>query len=423
MKKPIKLLTLTLSLSLLLSACSLLGKEDNNKKEEKNKQIAQVKDNEEKPAEKKPIVEGKEKSTEEEHERPVVKVKPAKQEEEKVPEKPEEEKPAEEVKPEVSKKPTEKETPVEKKPEPPTSKPAPKAPVITTKDITKKETISFKTMRISNSSIEKGKEQVSTEGRNGEKTLTYRVTYKDGKEVSRKLISSKVNVKPQNKIVLVGTKTIEKPAPKPSEKPAPKAPVITTKDITKKETISFKTIRKKSSSLEKGKEKVSTEGRNGEKTLTYRVTYKDGKEASRKLVSSKVNVNPQNKIVLVGTKSIEKQTPASKVKPQRPKATPKPKTKPASKKKYRRIGNDKVQIHDTDGMNRIYFIGPGNSGRWFRNEKECLNFGHTEGFKRLDKGLSGRFSYGREYDLKTQTVRWTVDWEKENQTLEDMLKN
>ena len=272
----------------------------------------------------------------------------------------------------------------------------------------------------------------------------------DKKGQKEKEVSASVSEKPEekpaeeNKPEASEPADKEKPVEKKPEENKPEAskpqeakdPIFTSKDITKKEKISFKTKRISNASLEKGKEKVSKEGRNGEKTLTYRVTYKDGKEISRKLVSSKTSLSPQDRIVLVGTKAIQRQTPpASKVKAQQPKApakpkptskpkTPtKPKSKPAPKKKYRKIGNNMVEVLGNDGIYHAYFIGPMNSGRWFRNEKECLSYGDLEGSRRLNKGLSARFTYGRYYDIKTQTVRWSVNWEKENQTLEDMLKN
>ena len=314
MKKSIKIITLALSLSLLLSACSLSGKE-NDKKGQKEKEVsASVSEKpEEKPAEEKP------QSTDNK-----------------------EENPREENKPEALD-PTDIEKPAEKKPE------------------------------------EKPQSPTS---------------------------------KPDDK--------------KPSNTQQPKDPVFTSKDITKKEKISFKTKTILNSSLAKGKEKVSKEGRNGEKILTYRVTYKDGKEISRKLVSSKTTLSPQDRIVLVGTNTKQPKAPASKVKPQQPKApakpkTPtKPKTKPASKKKYRRIGSDKVEVLGNDGIYHVYFIGPANSGRWFRNEKECLNYGWKEASRRNEKGLSTQFYYGRFYDLRTQTVKWSVNWEKDDQLFEDM---
>jgi hypothetical protein len=79
-------------------------------------------------------------------------------------------------------------------------------------------------------------------------------------------------------------------------------PSITTKEITKTESISYKTIKENDSTLEKGKEKVKRNGSNEVRTITYKVTYKDGKETSRSRISSEVTRNPVNKIISVGTK-------------------------------------------------------------------------------------------------------------------------
>ncbi|NLW29169.1 MAG: hypothetical protein GXY98_04620 [Erysipelothrix sp.] len=81
------------------------------------------------------------------------------------------------------------------------------------------------------------------------------------------------------------------------------APVVTTKTETKTDVVvPFKTVEQKDSTLEKGKTVVKQEGKNGIATVTYTVTYTDGKETSSKEVSRTVTTDPINKIVLVGTK-------------------------------------------------------------------------------------------------------------------------
>lgn len=66
--------------------------------------------------------------------------------------------------------------------------------------------------------------------------------------------------------------------------------------------VPFKTVEQKDSTLEKGKTVVKQEGKNGIATVTYTVTYTDGKETRREEVSRTVTTDPINKIVLVGTK-------------------------------------------------------------------------------------------------------------------------
>ena len=51
-----------------------------------------------------------------------------------------------------------------------------------------------------------------------------------------------------------------------------------------------------------GSSKVTREGVNGSKEVTYQITYVDGKEESRKKVKEKVIKEPVSKIVTEGTK-------------------------------------------------------------------------------------------------------------------------
>lgn len=76
---------------------------------------------------------------------------------------------------------------------------------------------------------------------------------------------------------------------------------IITKTETKAFTIPFETITKESSSLAKGKTKVSQKGKNGEETFTYKVTYRGDKKIKSKPVDSEITLAPVNKIILKGT--------------------------------------------------------------------------------------------------------------------------
>ena len=66
--------------------------------------------------------------------------------------------------------------------------------------------------------------------------------------------------------------------------------------------ISFETVYNNSSSHYEGTKVVKTEGQNGERTLKYEVTYTDGSEETRKLISDTVTKKAVNKVVLLGTK-------------------------------------------------------------------------------------------------------------------------
>lgn len=76
------------------------------------------------------------------------------------------------------------------------------------KDVIEKQTIDFDTIVEKNESFDKSVKKVKEEGINGKKETTYRVIYKNGEEVSREAISTKVISEPKNKIVIQGTGTV-----------------------------------------------------------------------------------------------------------------------------------------------------------------------------------------------------------------------
>jgi hypothetical protein len=77
------------------------------------------------------------------------------------------------------------------------------------------------------------------------------------------------------------------------------APIIKTEQQT--ENIPFGSSTQNDASITKGATRVSVAGKNGVKTLTYQVTYIDGKEVGRKLVSNAVTVQPVNEVKKLGT--------------------------------------------------------------------------------------------------------------------------
>jgi len=88
--------------------------------------------------------------------------------------------------------------------------------------------------------------------------------------------------------------------PAPSEPTA--SPVVETKTVVETQQIPFQVRTVQDSSLAKGTTKVRTQGVPGVKTLTYQVTYVDGVETAKKLISEKVTKQPVTKVVAVGTK-------------------------------------------------------------------------------------------------------------------------
>ena len=75
------------------------------------------------------------------------------------------------------------------------------------------------------------------------------------------------------------------------------------KEETKTEEVDYKTEEKYSDSLASGTSEVTQEGVKGEKEVTYKVKYVDGKEDSRESISEKVTKEPVNKIVTYGSAS------------------------------------------------------------------------------------------------------------------------
>jgi hypothetical protein len=78
-------------------------------------------------------------------------------------------------------------------------------------------------------------------------------------------------------------------------------PATTTKMVTDQVTIPFTTSNVQDAALTQGTTKVGTAGVNGSKTQTWAVSYKDGRETSRKLVSEVVMAQPVNEVIDQGT--------------------------------------------------------------------------------------------------------------------------
>lgn len=81
------------------------------------------------------------------------------------------------------------------------------------------------------------------------------------------------------------------------------------KQKTVKESIGFETKEQQNNSLSSDQTQVKQEGINGEKEVTYKVKYVDGKEDSRLKISEKVTKEPVDKIVIVGTATQSGQNP------------------------------------------------------------------------------------------------------------------
>ncbi|MFT3969481.1 MAG: transglycosylase family protein [Micropruina sp.] len=74
---------------------------------------------------------------------------------------------------------------------------------------------------------------------------------------------------------------------------------VSTKTSTKKVTLKYKTVKKKTKSMYKGDKKVVKKGRNGKATRTYITTTVNGK-ATTEMVKQKVTKKVINKVVKIG---------------------------------------------------------------------------------------------------------------------------
>jgi resuscitation-promoting factor RpfB len=82
-----------------------------------------------------------------------------------------------------------------------------KAPVVVKKRvITKKRAIPFQTMRVTDPTLSKGTTEVRNHGAQGVMKLTYKVTYVNGVQTHKKLLSKVVVREPVSRVIAVGTK-------------------------------------------------------------------------------------------------------------------------------------------------------------------------------------------------------------------------
>lgn len=65
--------------------------------------------------------------------------------------------------------------------------------------------------------------------------------------------------------------------------------------------LEYAVEKRENNDLPQGTENIVQQGQNGEKLITTEVVYEDGKEVSRKVVGEKVQKNPVNQIIDVGT--------------------------------------------------------------------------------------------------------------------------
>lgn len=76
------------------------------------------------------------------------------------------------------------------------------------------------------------------------------------------------------------------------------------KEIEETAEINYNTVKRLSGSLAPGEVVVVRDGENGEKTVTYKVEYKDGEEVSREVIGETVTKAPVDKVVDYGGNSV-----------------------------------------------------------------------------------------------------------------------
>jgi hypothetical protein len=96
----------------------------------------------------------------------------------------------------------------------------------------------------------------------------------------------------------------DSPAPATSESTTPEAtPTPETRTVTQTRKIPYKTRRVNDSALSRGATKLRVRGVTGIRTLTYEVTYANGVQTGKKLLSQVVTRAPVTRVIAVGTKS------------------------------------------------------------------------------------------------------------------------
>ena len=131
-------------------------------------------------------------------------------------------------------------------------------------------------------------EQVTREGVQGKKVITWLVTLQGGEEKSREKLSETVSVEPLNRIIRRGTR---------QHTTETRTETTTDPIPTETETIDDP------SRFTDDPQEVIREGSTGEKPMTWNVTYRDGIEVSRSLISESITRAMETRQISRGTRS------------------------------------------------------------------------------------------------------------------------
>jgi resuscitation-promoting factor RpfB len=78
--------------------------------------------------------------------------------------------------------------------------------------------------------------------------------------------------------------------------------VVEKKTVSEKESVAYGTTQVNDAALTQGITTIRSEGKEGTRVRVYEVTYEQGVETDRKLVSDQITIQPTTKVVAVGTK-------------------------------------------------------------------------------------------------------------------------
>lgn len=147
--------------------------------------------------------------------------------------------------------------------------------------------VPFKTIYIADNTLPAGESVVEEEGSPGQIIRTFLVSYKNGNEISRTIVSEHKVTDAINRVVRVGNST----------------PIVETTELVEEtEVIDYNTVEEFTDQLPAGTTKIIQPGKKGQKTSRYSVTKVNGEETSRTFVESNITIEPEDKIIQVGTR-------------------------------------------------------------------------------------------------------------------------
>lgn len=180
-----------------------------------------------------------------------------------------------------------------------------------------------------------------------------------GSDVKVKINNSGVTTEADGNTDMTVKEILEKAEIKGGSKVVVKRVEYKTK--TEKVSVDYKTEEQESSSLASGETQVTQEGVKGEKTVTYKVKYVDGKEKSKEKTSEKVTKEPVNKIVTVGTavQSSAVEAPQQSQQSQQTQQSQKPQQSSSAQSSQASQGKtvvSKQAVYDCDGSGHGYYV-------------------------------------------------------------------